>query len=169
VHGSPYYLETLELAEARGVAWEEARPGVTFVVDGVRFEILGPDRPTVETTHDANEASVVVRVVYGEFSALFTGDASAAVEARLVREHGAALRSALLKAGHHGSSTSTSELFLAAVQPAAVVISAGSGNRYGHPAPVVLARLHARGVQVLRTDRGGTVVVRARDGDWETR
>jgi competence protein ComEC len=170
VHGSPYYLETLELAEERGVAWEEARPGVSFVVDGILFDVLGPERETVESTHDANEASVIVRVVMGGFAALFTGDASVQVESRLVREHGTALRSAVLKAGHHGSSTSTSELFLRAVRPEAVVISAGSGNRYGHPAPAVMARLQAHGVRVLRTDRDGTVVLRVpAGGTWELR
>lgn len=164
VHGSPYYLETLALAEERGVTWEEARPGVSFMLDGVLFEVLAPDRETVETTHDANEASVVVRVSVGEFAALFTGDASARVEARLVQAHGSGLRGALLKAGHHGSSTSTSDLLLRAVQPEAVVISAGSGNRYGHPSPAVLERLESRGVRVLRTDREGTVVVRVAPG-----
>jgi competence protein ComEC len=171
VHGSPYYLETLELAERAGSSWEEARPGVSFSLDGVRFDVLGPDRRTVETTHDANEASVVLRVSYGDFIALFTGDASATVEARLVQEHGTALRSTVLKAGHHGSSTSTSDLFLRAVRPEAVVISSGSGNRYGHPAPVVLERLRQHGVPVLRTDREGTILIRAAAGGsgWSLR
>ena len=108
----------------------------------------------------ANDASVVLRVVYGEFSALLTGDAPAAVEDALVRRWGAALESEVLKAGHHGSSTSTTNGLLRATGAELALISAGRGNRYGHPHPGVLARLDSAGVRVLRTDVHGSVVVR---------
>jgi beta-lactamase superfamily II metal-dependent hydrolase len=71
---------------------------------------------------------------------------------------------------HHGSITSTSQLLLATVRPQLAVISVGRVNRYGHPAPLVLARLAAHGIQVRRTDREGTLVIEAaRDGSWRVR
>jgi len=69
------------------------------------------------------------------------------------------LRSQLLKIGHHGSRTSTTPAFLAAVAPQAAVISVGADNRYGHPSPQVLATLQAAGARVFRTDRDGAVEV----------
>ncbi|MFW6206122.1 MAG: ComEC/Rec2 family competence protein, partial [Gemmatimonadota bacterium] len=109
---------------------------------------------------DANDASVVTRVVYGEFEALLTGDASAAVERTLVRRYGRRLEADVLKVGHHGSRTSTSAELLAASGADLALISAGRDNRYGHPHRSVLARLAAAGLVVARTDRHGSVVVR---------
>jgi competence protein ComEC len=89
------------------------------------------------------------------------------VEERLVARHGGALRSAVLKAGHHGSRTSSSEALLEAVRPELAVVSSGARNEYGHPSPEVVERLERRGAEVARTDREGTVVVRAgADGRW---
>jgi competence protein ComEC len=82
------------------------------------------------------------------------------VEERVVARYGAAVRADVLKAGHHGSRTSTAAAFLEAVDPALVVISAAARNRYGHPHPEVMGRLEARGVEVARTDRHGTIRIR---------
>jgi beta-lactamase superfamily II metal-dependent hydrolase len=70
------------------------------------------------------------------------------------------LRSDVLKAGHHGSKSSSSEFFLKAVEPRIVVISAGARNRYGHPAPEILERFEAIGARIYRTDRDGAIIVR---------
>ena len=121
----------------------------------------------LDGVEDPNHISAVVRVRYGSFAALLTGDAGAEAEGELVRRFGGGLRSQLLKAGHHGSTTSTSAAFLGAVQPELVVISAGRRNRYGHPHADVLRRLAERGVRVARTDREGTVSVLAdAAGQW---
>ena len=85
-------------------------------------------------------------------------------------EYGEALEAEVLKIAHHGSASSTTSRFLASVQPELAVISAGRGNRYGHPSPHVLRRLEARGILVRRTDRDGTLVIEAkRDGSWRVR
>jgi competence protein ComEC len=108
-----------------------------------------------------NDGSVVLLLRFGDFTALLTGDAEAEAEARLVRTGGTGPVD-VLKVGHHGSSTSTTPTFLERVAPQAAVISVGRGNRYGHPAPEVMARLEAMGVRIHRTDRDGTLTVRAR-------
>ena len=157
--GKGGYLALLQAADGRGVPWVGLRDGVTMELDGLTVEFL---HPPVSGGHvaDANEASVVLRLEYGEFSALLTGDASLAVEDRLVGRYGTRLEAEVLKVGHHGSLTSTGSALLEAATPEVALISAGRGNRYGHPHRVVLERLTAHGVRVHRTDREGSLVVR---------
>lgn len=156
--GKAGYLRVLESAAGARTRWVALRRGLSFHLDGmdVTFLYPGPLPPDGE----ANASSVVLRVEYGEFSALLTGDAPASVERALVERYGPALEADVLKVGHHGSATSTSRELLAAVAPTHALISAGRGNRYGHPHPVVLARLARHGARVYRTDRQGSVVVR---------
>lgn len=161
--GKAGYVEVLQAAAETGAAWLRLGDGMELELDGAVVEFLHPPAGTGLET-EANEASVVMRVRYGEFSALLTGDASSAVEEELVRRWGAALDADVLKAGHHGSITSTSPALLGATRATVALISAGRGNRYGHPHPAVLARLDSAGVRVLRTDRDGSIVVRAGAG-----
>jgi competence protein ComEC len=103
---------------------------------------------------DANDASVVLRVVYGEFSALLTGDAPASVEERLVDRLGRGLDADLLKVGHHGSSTSTSARSSSRPRaPGPPSYRPGAATATVIPTPIVLARLRQHGVDVYRTDR----------------
>ncbi|CAN5632897.1 DNA internalization-related competence protein ComEC/Rec2 [soil metagenome] len=164
--GSPIYLETLRAAEEREVPYALARSGRTITIDGVVLQLLWPEGELLDGVEDANEISAVLQLRFGNFAALLTGDVSEAVERALVAEHGDRLRSQLLKAGHHGSRTSTSAVVLDATQPELVVISAGRRNFYGHPAPEVMDRLARRGIQVARTDREGTVSVRTDGQRW---
>ena len=119
-----------------------ARPGAAFeFADGVRVETLWPpDALLSGTASDVDNASVAVRIVYGERGFLLTGDLFAEGERRLV-ESGRALRSDVLKIAHHGSATSSSREMLEAVAPSAAVISAGADNPFGHPSAEVLERL----------------------------
>ena len=162
--GKPLYLELLREVEARDVAWNAARAGETLRLDGVDLTLLWPDSAAVDTAQEANEVSAVLQLRYGNFSALVPGDAPASVEQLLVAHYGSALRSQVLKAGHHGSRTSTTEEWLDAVRPELIVISAGRRNRYGHPAPDVLRRLRRHGIAVARTDREGTISLRITSG-----
>jgi competence protein ComEC len=162
--GSSVYLETLRAAEERGVAWAAARQDRTLQVDGVELQFLWPAVDVLDAPADPNDISAVIRVRYAGFSALLTGDAPAWVEERLVARYGADLRADVLKAGHHGSRTSSSAAFLDAVEPALVVVSAGVRNDYGHPHAEVLRRLDARGIELARTDQDGTVRVAVEPG-----
>lgn len=153
------------LAEARreGVPWRRAAAGDAWTLDGVRFRVLsppGPGAPGGEAPDPAapNDWSVVLHVAYGDFSALLMGDADETVEARVLGVG----EVTVLKVGHHGSATSSSDEFVRAASPDFAVIPVGARNRYGHPAPAVLARLSRAGARVLRTDLHGTVALAAR-------
>jgi competence protein ComEC len=161
---SPLYREVLRTARTRGVAWAAARQDRVIRIDGVEIVILWPTPPSLDSPEDANDISAVLQIRYGAFRALLEGDAPAWVEERLVARYGEALRSPVLKAGHHGSRTATSAAYLRAVSPQLVVLSCGRRNRYGHPHAETLARLRAAGAGVARTDRDGTVVVRVDPG-----
>jgi len=130
-----------------------------MVVDlggGVTFTILSPDR---DTTHmETNESSVVGQLRYGSTTVLLTGDAPQSVERHLVSIDGARLESTVLKAGHHGSRTSSADSFVRTVHPTVAVISAGKNNRYGHPHVEVLQTLKKYGISIVRTDDDGRIV-----------
>jgi competence protein ComEC len=154
--GDPRYLDFLAAVERDGADWRPARRGDRFELDGVVFEVLSPDSAWVAQQSDLNEASVVLLVSYGATRLLLAGDAGAPTEARLAGRVGPV---AVLKVGHHGSRGATSEAWLTELTPRDAVISVGARNRYGHPAPEVVARLAARGIHVYRTDRAGTVTL----------
>ena len=144
----------------------EVRAGHRIVLeDGVELEVLNPvpGRPLGDTNND----SVAARLHYGNVSVLLSADMEDEAELRLV-DSGAEISSTVLKAGHHGSGTSSSQAFLDAVGPEIAVISAGLDNQYGHPAPQVLERLdESVGSQnVYRTDLQGTVEFVSDGATW---
>ena len=157
----PAYVAALERAQARGATWFAARAGDRVSADGVTLEVLHPGGAADSVASgEANDQSVVLLLRYGEFTALLPGDAPAAVEdALLAAGHIPPLD--LLKAGHHGSRTSTSWRLLEFTQPELGVVSAGARNRYGHPHAEILDRLERAGVDLARTDLQGVVRVRA--------
>jgi competence protein ComEC len=162
--GTPMYQSVLSAAHARHVPWNAARQGRTLRIDGVELQFLWPTADVLDAPEDPNDISAVMQLRYGSFSALLTGDAPASVEHVLVSRYGEGLRSQLVKAGHHGSRTATSEEWLQAVHPSLVVISCGRRNKYGHPAPETVNRLRAGHVSVARTDEDGTVVIEVAPG-----
>lgn len=121
----------------------------------VYIQILAPEGD--ETNWESNNASIVLRVVYGDTAFMLTGDLPAEIENHLVTTYGTQLRSDVLKLGHHGSKTSTSEAWLDAVQPRFAVVSASLDNRYGHPNQDVMARVFARNIQSSHTGTDGTI------------
>ncbi|MFW5950640.1 MAG: DNA internalization-related competence protein ComEC/Rec2, partial [Gemmatimonadota bacterium] len=161
VVGKPTYLDLLERVRSRGAPWLAMRRGMELELDGAAASILFPDRAGLDA-EDVNDASVVMRVAYGEFAALLTGDASAHVETRLVRRYGDRLDADLLKVGHHGSNTSTTPELLRATGATIAAVSVGRRNRYGHPHAAVLRRLSDAGITIYRTDRDGSVTIGGR-------
>ena len=161
--GRPLYLEFLAGVEASGARWHPARAGDRVEVDGVVLEVLSPDSLWLRLPLDVNEHGVVLRVRYGAVRLLFQADAGLPVESRLVGTVG---RVDLLKVGHHGSRSATSDEWLDELEPRTAVISVGRHNNYGHPAPDVLARLARHGVTVFRTDQSGTITF-STDGHGE--
>ncbi|OGG41408.1 hypothetical protein A2837_02755 [Candidatus Kaiserbacteria bacterium RIFCSPHIGHO2_01_FULL_46_22] len=124
---------------------------------GVVLEILFPDTDPREM--ESNTASIVAHLIFGETSLMLTGDSPKAIEEYLVLVEGEHLKSDVLKVGHHGSRTSTSELFLEHVAPTYAVISAGKDNSYGHPHLEVTDLLFNSGVEILSTIEHGQVVI----------
>jgi competence protein ComEC len=127
-----------------------------------RLEVLGPPVPHIHGTEsDANNNSVVIRMVYGKVRMLFTGDIERKAEGKLIASR-RDLESQVLKVAHHGSSGSTSLELLRLVRPEYLVISVGRGNDYGHPHRQTLRRLaqDKTGAQLFRTDRDGTITIR---------
>jgi competence protein ComEC len=148
----------LRVGQAIGTpAGEPCRSGRAWEWDGVRFELLHPDGPGWE----GNDASCVLRI-RGAFTALLTGDIEAPAEAALIESHGALLRSDLLVAPHHGSRTSSTQEFVAAVRPSVVVYGAGWRNHFRHPRPEVMARYGGAAQHV--TGAGGALSI-AVDGE----
>lgn len=128
--------------------------GQRWVWDGVAFEILHPQPQDYERALKPNALSCVLRIASPSAVALMTGDIGVAEEGALLRQ-GAALRADVLLVPHHGSKTSSSPAFLDAVQPRWALVQSGYRNRYGHPAPPVLARYEAHGIRVVDSPHCG--------------
>lgn len=123
---------------------------------GTVIEVAAPEKDAVHK--EINNYSAVMRLTYGSTSFLFTGDAEAESEDSMLTG-GKNLQAQVLKCGHHGSHSSTTEEFLQAVSPQYAVISCGADNSYGHPHKETLAALQDFGCEILRTDTMGTIVM----------
>jgi len=159
-YDSSIYWEWLRLIEDKGIKHEIARAGQGIDLgNGIKMEVLNPPGGLFEgTSHDVDNNGVVLRLIWGKVSFLFTADIRKEAEFELIRQR-ANLRSTVLKVAHHGSKTSTSPQFLAAVNPEVVVVSVGADNTFGHPSPEVVERLIDRlgDDNVYRTDEDGTM------------
>lgn len=153
-HDTKVFQNMVKYLGEQGKSLTVPEPGDKFRLGSAQVEILGP----VAEYSDTNNTSIVLRVDYGETSFLFTGDMETNAEKDLI-ESGANLRATVLKAGHHGSDTSSSYVFLREVMPKYTVISVGEGNKYGHPSDEILSRYRDVGTEVYRTDMQGHIIV----------
>jgi competence protein ComEC len=150
-------LEATHPLRSGQVAHRRCEAGQHWIWDGVSFTVLHPraedyERPAAKP----NAMSCVLRVADAQgHSLLLTGDIEAEQEQGLVRDHAGALASSALVVPHHGSKTSSTSEFLDAVAPQVALVQAGYRNRFGHPAPPVMARYAERGIAVLRSDACG--------------
>lgn len=134
-----------------------ARAGERIILDNnIVLEILFPDRNA--KGWETNTGSIVARLSYGKESFLFTGDSPIAIEQYLVGKKGGSLHSTVLKLGHHGSRTSSSKIFLSAVNPTYAIISAGKDNKYGHPHKEILDLLNKLAIPFLSTIEKGSII-----------
>lgn len=134
--------------------------GDSFMLGSASVEIIGPISYE-QSNH--NNLSIVLRIVYGNTSFLFTGDAERAEEQDILNA-GYPLKSTVLKVGHHGSENSTTYPFLREIMPEYAIISVGKDNAYGHPTEAALSRLYDADVIVYRTDIYGTIICKS-DGE----
>ncbi|HEY8165278.1 MAG TPA: DNA internalization-related competence protein ComEC/Rec2 [Gemmatimonadaceae bacterium] len=157
--GSLAYRNVLQTAVQSRVEWRRVHPGDEIQVDDVNVHFLAPDSAWTASLADPNEASTIALVQYRSVRFLLVGDAEQAEEQWLLEHARRDLRADVIKVAHHGSSTSSGDEFLAAVNPQAAIISVGVDNDYGHPSADVLSALGRVGAQVFRTDRQGTILV----------
>ena len=153
-YSTPEYQEWHRLIKEKNIPVLIAQRGqVVYIGKEIKLDVLSPfenyNSISLKNPHDAN---VSTRLVFGKTSALLMGDAEKSTEYRLMEENSAELKSDVLKVGHHGSKTSSSEEFLKAVSPQWAVIQVGRNNRYGHPTQEVLDRLTATRAKIFRTD-----------------
>lgn len=146
------FEDVLDAAESKNLMINTAKSGVAIMdTEDLSIKFLAP---TLDSYENTNDYSAVVKVVYGETSYLFTGDAEEFSENLITDD----VNADVLKVGHHGSSTSTSTEFLKKVSPSSAVISCGKDNSYGHPHSETLQKLADMGTEVYRTDELGTIV-----------
>lgn len=149
----------LYAADATDAEVVYASAGLQFLLGDAVITALSPEKN--ETYADANDASLLIKLVCGEVSALLMGDASETTEQRLLERYRyapAQLSCDLFKVAHHGASNASSAAFLKTVDPQYAVISCGAGNSYGHPHGETLERLTLAGAEIYRTDRSGELV-----------
>ena len=135
-------------------------PSVSFDFGSLNVDILGP----VEEYDDLNNMSLVVKVNFGKTSVMLTGDAETPAETDMLENKSVDYSADILKVGHHGSKTSTSEEWLVAVNPRLAVISCGLDNDYGHPHKDLVKRLESCGIKYYRTDLQGHILFKS-DGN----
>ena len=152
-YDSKAFSSFVKYLNEQDVALTVPEAGDEFELGSATVTFVGP----VETGSDSNNSSLVVRIVYGDTSFLFTGDAEREEEQSILNSS-ATLSSTVLKVGHHGSDSSTTYPFLREVMPKYAVISVGEGNPYGHPADNTLSRLRDADVTVYRTDLQGDII-----------
>lgn len=159
-HDSQTFDGVLDAVLNSDAGYHEPRAGETETYGDVVVEVIGPVEP-LTGIHDG----LSVRVSFGNFSAVYTGDAEAAHESEMINR-GHDLNATLLQLGHHGSSTSTCSAFLDAVSPEIAIYSAGTDNQYGHPHDEIVSRVQGAGIDLFGTAVHGTIVVTTDGGSY---
>ena len=152
---SKTYQDFMAAVNAEGAEVNQAKRNGTISTESLNFSILNPPDTLFS---DANNNSIVLRLDYGDAVFLFSGDAENEAEASMLATE-SELWAQILKAGHHGSSSSSSLDFLETVSPDMAVISCGGGNSYGHPHAITLNNLSNLGITIYRTDESGNIIV----------
>lgn len=147
------FEDVLVAIKDKGLKVTTPKVGDTYNLGQAEWTILAPSQ---EENDETNNASIVIKLEYGNNSFMFTGDAEELSEMEILKT--GELSSDVLKVGHHGSSSSTSRSFLNEINPTYAVISVGVDNSYGHPHSEVIERLTNKNIEILRTDELGTII-----------
>jgi len=153
VHTSQTFEEMLTLIDTKNIPYNVPKTDENIAFDDdINVKVLNAD----ENATDNNDASIVLKIAYGNVSFLLTADAGVSLEKEMMQDD---VKATILKAGHHGSNTSSSAEFIQAVHPEVTILSYGEGNKYGHPHAEVVERLQAIGSKIYATAEAGTVIV----------
>ncbi|MFJ7891110.1 MBL fold metallo-hydrolase [Lysinibacillus xylanilyticus] len=153
VHTSQTFEEMLTLIDTKNIPYNVPKTGDSIAFDDdINVKVLNAN----ENATDNNDASIVLKIAYGNVSFLLTADAGVSLEKEMMQDD---VKATILKAGHHGSNTSSSAEFIKAVHPEVTILSYGEGNKYGHPHAEVVERLQAIGSKIYATAEVGTVIV----------
>ncbi len=165
---STLYYDYIRLLDSLNIPHLIARAGEALPFsNAIRFYVLYPDSDDVLQNRNLNNQSVVLKMQYGEASLLFSGDAESEAEAEMAHKFGGFLRSNMLKVGHHGSKTSSTEEFLNNVQPEVGIISVGMRNKFRHPSAEVIKRFESLPCDVVRTDTEGAIIFESDGKRWK--
>lgn len=160
IHTSYSFENLLDVIEEKDIDLNVTKTGTSILSSGpIEIDILSPVQKEYS---EMNNYSAVVRIIYEESSFLFTGDAEKIVESEILNSE---IDVDVLKVGHHGSNSSSSEAFIKTTTPQLAVISCGQDNMYGHPDYEVLSLLDENNIKVYRTDEAGTIMVTADQKD----
>lgn len=163
--GSSTYKAVADRINQKKIPTIRAEAGQVIELDkDIFLEIYSPYQGFESL--EPNDFSIVARLVYRDTSALLTGDATKLNEHEIVETYGDIIHSDILKVGHHGSQTSTSDVFVATVAPQYGIISAGCNNRFGHPHGDVLATLFTYHIEILDTCNSGDIVFESDGIHW---
>jgi competence protein ComEC len=154
----PALRELASAARLSGSVWRSVQSGDRESSGGVELRVLHPPPPEWERQRVRNEDSVVLELRFGSVSIVLPGDIGREAE-QLLTVRLATAPITIVKAPHHGSATSSTEPFIAAAHPSAVIFSAGRNNRFGHPSPVVVERYRSAKAVMFRTDEDGAIVL----------
>lgn len=153
-HSSKTFEDVLLAIKAKGLKISSPTPGTDIKLNTAMGKILAPNGSDYK---DLNDTSIVVKLAFGNNSFMFTGDAEEASEKEIL-DKGFDVTADLLKVGHHGSYSSTTDSFLSAVNPKYAVVMVGKDNSYGHPHKTTMEKLKTKGIKVYRTDELGTII-----------
>ena len=162
-----YLQEFLKIAEEKKIKINVVEEGDLIKIEkDLYFEVLWPDTSQIITENLINNNALMCKLIYKNFSMLFTGDIEEKAEKVLVSKYKGTdiLKSSVLKVAHHGSSSSSSQDFLNLVQPQIALIGVGKNNLFGHPNTNVLNRLQDCGAKIYRTDENGEIVLTVKNG-----
>ncbi|UNC91977.1 ComEC/Rec2 family competence protein [Candidatus Contubernalis alkaliaceticus] len=156
VHTTKTFEDYLEVIDKKEIKYTEGRAGLArHLGSGVSMQILHPSQASGS---NLNDSSIVVKLTFGKISFMFTGDAEEASE-KAILKRGYNLKSTFLKVGHHGSSTSTTDSFLSALDADAAIIMVGENNEYGFPHHETLSKLNDAHIDIYMTSVHGTIVI----------
>lgn len=158
-YSSAIYKRWRDDIKNKNIPDRQIRQGEEYLWGPARFEVLWPDNSSVSSSSDSgiNNTSVVGRLVFGESEVMLMGDAEKEVQERLCSFDKSKLESDAIKVAHHGSSNGVSECLFKSISAETAVISAGKGNKYGHPHAEALKLISRYVYKILRTDEKGTI------------